>query len=380
MPAIYLDWNATAPLLPVARAAWLAAQDQAWGNPSSVHLHGQQARHHLDQAKAAIARRLGCRTHELVVTSGGTEANALAIHTALHDTPGAPILASAIEHSSVLRNAERHGAVTRLPVDGCGRLRLDALTSALTATTRLVCVQFANNELGTRQDVSAIVAAVRAGAPQALVLLDCCQGAGKAVIDLHALGVDFASVAGHKLGAPKGVGLLYVRNGLRIEPLIAGGRQQQDRRSGTEDAALVGALAAALEHDCDHLAAEDVRQRVLLDACFARIAAALPAVRWLARDAERLPGTLSLAHPGVSNDALVARLDLAGIAVSTGAACMAARGEPSHVIAALGIDRDLARSVIRVSIGPGTTEAEMDAFAAAYIREVAADGGKVLQG
>lgn len=374
MPAIYLDWNATAPLLPAARAAWLAGQDQAWGNPSSVHLHGQQARHHLDQAKAAIAKRLGCRTHELVVTSGGTEANALAIHTALHDAPGAPILASAIEHSSVLRNAERHGVVTRLPVDVCGRLRLDALTSALTSATRLVCVQFANNELGTRQDVPAIVAAVRAGAPQALVLLDCCQGAGKAAIDLHTLGVDFASIAGHKLGAPKGVGLLYARNGLRVEPLIAGGRQQQDRRSGTEDAALVGALAAALDHDCDHVAAEAVRQRALLDACFARIAAALPDARWLARDAERLPNTLSLAHPGVANDALVARLDLAGIAVSTGAACMAARCEPSHVVAALGIDRDLARSVIRVSIGSGTNEADLGAFSDAYVRELRALG------
>jgi cysteine desulfurase len=372
MPAIYLDWNATAPLLPAARAAWLAAQDQAWGNPASVHLHGQQARHHLDQAKAAIAKRLGCRTHELVVTSGGTEANALAIHTALHGVSGAPVLASVIEHSSVLRNAERHGAVTRVPVDGAGRLRIDALASALTPATRLVCVQFANNELGTRQDIPAIVAGVRAGAPQALVLLDCCQGAGKAAIDLQALGVDLASVAGHKLGAPKGVGLLYARNGLRVEPLLAGGRQQQDRRSGTEDAALVAALAAALDHGCDHLVAEDARQRALLDACFVRIAAVLPDARWLACDAERLPNTMSLAHPGVANDALVARLDLAGIAVSTGAACMAARGEPSHVVAALGLDRDLARSVIRVSIGPATTESDLAAFSDAYVRELRA--------
>ncbi len=372
MTTIYLDWNATAPLLPAARAAWLAAQDQAWGNPSSSHLYGQQARHHVDQAKALIAKRLRCSTHELIVTSGGTEANALAIHTALHDAPAAPILTSAIEHSSVLRNAERYGAVTRLPVDGCGRLRLDALAAALIPTTRLVCVQFANNELGTRQDVLAIVAAVRAGAPQALVLLDCCQGAGKAALDLHALGVDFASIAGHKFGAPKGIGLLYARNGVRVEPFIAGGRQQQGRRSGTEDPALVGALAAALDRSCDHLAAEGVRQRALLDAGFARIAAALPDVRWLARDAERLSNTLSLAHPGMTNDALHARLDLAGIAVSTGSACMAARGEPSHVVAALGIDRDLARSVIRVSIGPGTSEADVNTFADAYIREVRA--------
>jgi len=377
VPSIYLDWNATAPLSSVARAAWLSAQDDAWGNPGSVHDQGQRARHVIDQAKATCARLLGCKTHELIVTSGGTEANALAIHAAADSarTSGeAPplILASAIDHSSVLRNAELYGRLVKLPVDQQGRLHPQTVQEAMQDGPALVCLQFANNELGTRQDVAALVAAVRATAPQTRVLLDCAQGAGKAVIDLRALDVDFASIAGHKFGAPKGIGLLYVKSGVRIPPLIAGGRQQQDRRSGTENAAGIAALAAALAAATAHAEEEDIRQRLLLESAFARIALDLPAAQWLAHAAERLPNTMSLAHPGIANEALVMRLDLAGIAVSTGAACMAARGEPSHVIAALGIAPELVRGTIRVSIGPGTTVNDLDEFAAAYVREVLA--------
>ena len=371
---IYLDWNATAPLNAAARTAWLAAQDDAWGNAGSVHDQGQRARHAIDQAKATCARLLGCRTSELIVTSGGTEANALAIHAAAESaaTSGKPplMLASAIDHSSVLRNAELYGRLVKLPVDPQGRLHPQTVQEAMQDGPALVCLQFANNELGIRQEVSALVSAVRAIAPQTRVLLDCAQGAGKAVINLHALDVDFASFAGHKFGAPKGVGLLYVKNGVRLPPLIAGGRQQQDRRSGTEDAAGIAALAAALSAAATHIEEEDIRQRLLLESTFARIALDLPQAQWLAHAAERLPNTLSLAHPGIANETLVMRLDLAGIAVSTGAACMAARGEQSHVVAALGIAPELARGVIRVSIGPSTTAAELDTFAAAYVCEV----------
>lgn len=374
---IYLDWNATVPLNSAARTAWLAAQDDAWGNPGSVHDYGQRTRHAIDQAKATCAQLLGCKTHELIVTSGGTEANALAIHAAVESTvsgANAPrlILASAIDHSSVLRNAELYGRLVKLPVDQHGRLYSQSVQEAMEDGPALVCLQFANNELGTRQDIAALVAAVRAGSPTTRILLDCAQGAGKAVIDLRALDVDFASIAGHKFGAPKGVGLLYVKNGVRLPPLIAGGRQQQDRRSGTEDAAGIAALAAALSAATAHIEEEDIRQRLLLESVFARIALDLPQARWLAHEADRLPNTMSLAHPGVVNETLVMRLDLAGIAVSTGAACMAARGEQSHVIAALGLAPELARGVIRVSIGPSTTVADLDTFAAVYVREVRA--------
>ncbi len=373
MPA-YLDHNATAPLRAVARAAWLAAQDAAWGNPGSVHAAGQRARAALDAARSALARTLGCQAHELVLTSGGSEANALAIHAACHGAEEGEVLASAIEHSSVLRNAAQQERCTlrTLPVDAAGRLAPATLAAAAGPRTRLACAQFANNELGTRQDVAGLVAALRAAAPGAALLLDCCQGAGKAALDLGALGVDFASIAGHKFGAPKGCGVLYARNGRRVPPLIAGGRQQQDRRSGTEDAANAAALAAALAEAATGAAAEDVRERALLAGAWTRISAALPQARWLAHEAERLPGTMSLVHPGVRSEPLVVRLDLAGCAVSSGAACMALRGEPSHVVAALGLPADLARSVVRVSIGGTTTAAELEDFATAYVREVRA--------
>ncbi len=369
--AAYLDYNATAPLLPAARAAWLEAQEQAWGNPASAHGQGQQARHHLDQARARIALLLGCRPAELIVTSGGTEANALAIRSAV-SAAGAPaaILASAIEHSSVLRNAERAGSLTLVAVDRCGRVQQDALGAALSPAIRLVCLQYANNETGTMQDVAGLCALVRSRAPAALVLLDCCQGAGKRTLDLHALGVDFATIAGHKFGAPKGIGLLYARSGVPVEAMLAGGRQQQDRRSGSEDAAAAAALAAALAQGCALAASEEPRQRRLLAECWAVISGALPAARWLAQDADRLANTMSLAHPGAGRELLVTRLDLAGFAVSAGAACMARRNEPSHVIAALGLERALGESAIRVSIGPATVSAELQAFALAYVREV----------
>ncbi len=354
----YLDWNATAPVRACARAAWLAAQDHAWGNPSSIHGAGQHARGALDEAKRSIAKLLGAKTHELVFTSGGTEANALALAQAV-----GPIAASAIDHSSVLRNAP---GAHLLQVDGAGRVQLDGLPS----TSALVAFQFANNELGTLQDVPALVAGIRAQAPQARILLDACQGAGKAPLHLNALGVDFASIAGHKFGAPKGCGLLYVRSGLRLSPLLRGGRQQQDRRSGTEDAPQTCALAAALTEACAEQETETVRQRELLTACFARIQLQLPAARWLAHEAPRLANTLSLAHDGAINDTLVQRLDLRGFAVSVGSACMAGKGEPSHVIAALSLPRDRARSVIRISIGHLTTVAELTSFADAYISEI----------
>ena len=223
MTNIYLDWNATAPLSAAARTAWLTAQEEAWANPGSVHAFGQRARHGIDQAKATCARLLGVKPSEIIVTSGGTEANVLAIHTAVVECAARSvesaqvlngnhptILASAIDHSSILRNADAHANVVRLPVDHEGRLHSDTLRKALEELPQqpaLVCLQFANNELGVRQDIAALVPVIRALAPQTRVLLDCAQGAGKARLDLRVLDVDFASIAGHKIGSPKGIGL-----------------------------------------------------------------------------------------------------------------------------------------------------------------------------
>jgi len=238
---IYLDTNATAPLRACAREAWLATQDHAWANPGSIHGDGQQARFVLDEAKRTLARLLGAKSSELVLTSGGTEANALAMAQATGRSA-----VSAVEHSSILRAAPD---AIRLPVDACGRVQLDSLN----ADTDLVACQFANNETGILQDFPALSAAIRQRAPQAKILVDACQGTGKAALNIATLGVDFVSIAGHKFGAPKGCGLLWVRNGTRVTPLLRGGRQQQDRRSGTEDQALAAAMAAALTEATTHL-------------------------------------------------------------------------------------------------------------------------------
>jgi cysteine desulfurase len=370
---VYLDFNATAPMHPAAQEAWLAVQAEAWANPASIHAEGQRARHLLDRAAGGIAAALGGRSHEWVWCASGTEANNLAIHSVLSQNPGR-VVVSAIEHSSVLRAAERHVGCTELVtvgVDSHGRVDPQELVAAWTPDTRLVAVQFANNELGTVQPITDIAAALSELEATPFFLCDGAQGAGKTTIDVATLGVDFFSLAAHKFGGPKGGGLLWLRGGSRPQALVHGGRQQQDRRSGTEDPATATATVAALEAHLRELASESDRQAALLTALFARLHAAHPALRWLGADAERLPGVCNLAHPGLLADDLVLRLDLAGFAVSKGSACMARHDEPSHVIAALGLAPELARSAIRISIGPSTTAEELERFAAVYAAELA---------
>ncbi|MFM2091934.1 MAG: hypothetical protein RLZZ127_2423 [Planctomycetota bacterium] len=364
MDLVDLDWNATAPLLPAARDAWLAAYAEAGGNPSSIHGRGQAARALLDEARARIAARLGCRAHELVLTSGGSEANATAIAHAL--AGGGPAAALAVEHSSVLRACRAAADTALVPVDGDGLADPAALAAVLPAGCRLLCVQFANNESGVVQPVAALAAAARAARPDIHVHVDACQGAGKIEVRASDLGADTVAVAGHKLGAPKGIGVLVVRAGCRLRPLIHGGRQQQDRRSGTEDPALAMALAAALDHHASTRAAESDRQRALLRACADRIRALVPDAVWLGERAPRLPNTLLIARPDRDAEILVQRLDLAGFAVSRGAACMAGRGEASHVVRAMGVPDRLALGALRVSIGHLTTADELDRFAEVY--------------
>ena len=374
MDYVDLDHNATTPLTDVARDAWLQAQALSGGNPNSTHARGQAARLALDTARQQLGAILGCKAHELVVCGSGTEANALAIYAARQQAVKKSlngVWVSAIEHSSVLRPAEGPDHHV-LAVDGCGRLTPETIAQQVAPDAACVAFQFANNETGTLQDVPALVAAIRAQAPQALIVLDCCQGAGKAALNFRELGIDFASISAHKFGGPKGVGLLYVRSGVMVEPLIKGGRQQMDRRSGTEDVAGCCAAAAALQAAEAKRSEQSKQHRAWLDAAWHTIQTALPDAQWVAYDAPRLANTMNLVHPGVRSEALITRLNLAGFAVSPGSACMAARGEPSHVIAALGIPNDRARSAVRISLGSTTTEAGVQAFANAYIEHVQA--------
>ena len=368
--SIYLDWNATTPVRDVAADAWLATQRDDWGNASSIHSFGQSARHHWDAAKASVAKALGCRASSVVFTGSGTEANNLAIHAACKSHSSGNIIAAAVDHSSILRPLADRGdkglIAHTLRVDGNGLIAADHLVELLSDETRLVCLQFANNELGTCQPIAELTAIIRKHAPQALIHCDACQGVGKALIASQELGVDTLSISAHKFGGPKGVGALLCLKAGPMAPLIHGGQQQQDRRSGSEDVAGAAALAAALSAANAELENECPRQAKLLTDCFAQIQAVLPEAQWLGRDTPRLSNTFSLAHPGLQSDPLVMRLDMAGIAVSRGSACMAARKEPSHVIRALNLPEDVASSAIRISIGYHTTAEDMQHFAEAY--------------
>lgn len=346
----YLDANATEPLRPEARAAVLAALDLL-GNPSSVHGAGRAARRVLEEAREAIAARFGAAPADVVFTGGGTEANALAIHALGR---GRRVLAGATEHDAVLRAAP--GAVT-IPVDGEGLVRLDALEALLAdGSPALVCVMAANNETGAIQPVPAIVELCRRH--NALLHVDAVQAAGRIPLTP---GADTVALSSHKLGGPKGAGALLLRPGLHLAPLIAGGGQERGRRGGTEPLPAIAGFAAAAAASAEDEAA---RLAPLRDAA-ERAAVAAGAVI-VGGGAPRLPQTTCIALPGTRADTQVIALDLAGVAVSAGAACSSGKVSRSRVIEAMG-QPALAASAIRVSLPWNATAADVTAFAAAYM-------------
>jgi len=367
MTRVYLDYNATAPLRPEAAAVWteLATVGQAQ-NPSSVHWAGQAARKRLRLAREDLAEQLRCKPSELVFTSGGGESNALALHgVAARLPPGSErteVCASAVEHPSVLgalrQLAELHGRTAALlPVDGQGRLDVAATASMVGPRTRLVSLMLANNETGVVQPVREVVAL--AHAVGALVHCDATQAVGKLAFSPGELGADLLSLGGHKFGAGLGCGLLYVRSGVEVRPLLPG-HQQDGRRAGTENVTAIAAAAAALRAANAQLPSavselarlRDRLERGLLE----RISGS-----WInGAGAPRLCNTLSIGFDGVDGEAVVIALDLAGIAVSSGAACASGTLEPSDVLLAMGQDAARASAAVRFSLGPGTTETEID--------------------
>lgn len=374
MAQVYLDWNATAPPRPEALAVWQQMQERCWANPASTHRAGQEARLAWDQELARLADLLGARPHELVLTSGGTEALNGAIRGILQRDGAGEVIASRIDHSAVLRCLQRHpAAVLRLlGVDGAGRLDPAALAAAIDEHSRLVCLQWANNEIGTIQPVAELVAAVREARPGLPILVDACQVAGKLAIDCDELDVDLLAIAGHKFGAPKGTGLLWVRSGMAMPALLDGGRQQEDRRSGSVDLAGLASLAAAYSTAEAERPTEAERQGQLIDRLADHLQRTLPELLLVGAGTDRLPNTLNVAVPDRDARALVTRLDLAGFAVSVGSACMARFDEPSHVIAALDLPPAYRRGALRISIGHLTTAAELERFAIAYVEQVRA--------
>ncbi|HJU19181.1 MAG TPA: cysteine desulfurase family protein [Stellaceae bacterium] len=351
-PETYLDWNATAPLRPEAAAA-VAAALQHCGNPSSVHRWGRAGRRIVEDAREAVAALVGAAAPEVVFTSGGTEAN----NIALRGSGRARILVSAVEHASVLEAAPEAEAI---PVDGNGIVRLDALDALLAADPRpaLVSVMLANNETGVIEPAGRI--AELAHRHGALFHCDAVQAAGKVPLDCRALGVDLLTLSAHKLGGPSGIGALVAAPDCGLEPLIRGGGQERGRRAGSENLPGIAGFGAVARAAAE-LAVWD-RVRALRDGLEAALLAIAPDAVAFAAAAPRLPNTAAIAMPGRPAETQVIALDLDGVMVSAGAACSSGKVRPSHVLEAMGAGPDLARSTIRVSLGWSTTKAEIARF------------------
>ncbi|MFN8485520.1 MAG: cysteine desulfurase family protein [Anaerolineae bacterium] len=365
---IYMDHAATTPLHPSVVEAMLPAMTASFGNPSSVHALGRAALAALDDARREIAARLGCAPREIIFTGGGSEADNLAIRgaalAAREKGRGAHIITTAVEHHAVLHTVEALGRhfgfeTTVLPVDGSGRVSVNDVAAALRPDTVLVSVMLANNEIGTLQPVAEI--ARLAHERGALVHTDAVQAGG--VLDIHVeqLGVDMLSLAAHKFYGPKGVGILYVRQGTPLLPTITGGSQERNRRAGTENIPGIVGAAAALAWSQGQRADGAARLARLRDRIIQGVLTQVPDVVLTGHPTERLPGLASFAIGGLSGaEELLLGLDLAGIAASSGSACTSASLEPSYVLRACGLPSALAVGSLRLSLGYENTDADVD--------------------
>jgi len=375
---LYLDTAATTPVRrEVLETMWPYLTGE-FGNPSSHHQLGERAAHAVQGARATIAEQLGCRPSELVFTSGGTEADNLAIKGISLGAPrGRHLVTSAIEHEAVHESADYlrrlHGfEVTVLPVDRDGLVDPAALAAALRPDTTLVSIQHANNEIGTVQPIRELAAVARdAGVP---FHTDAVQSAGALEVGLASLGVDAVSIAGHKLGAPKGIGALAVRGSIVLEPLLHGGGQERGRRSGTENVAGAVGLATALalaslerSHGARLVEARDM----LIDGVLARV----PGAILTGSRHERLPGNASFCFPGTSGEAVLLELEGRGIVCSSGSACAAGSDDPSPVLLALGIAPEVAQTAVRFTLPAGMSRVQVSEVVDRVVEAVSAVGG-----
>jgi cysteine desulfurase len=355
----YLDWNATGVLRPQAQAAMVAALEVT-GNPSSVHAAGRAARRLMEEARERVGALVGVSEREVVFTSGGTEANTLALSPVLGDT----LLVSAVEHPSV-RGGGRFAEVEEIPVSAAGVVDLAALKDKLVGRSRpLVSIMLANNETGAVQPVTEAAAIVHAAG--GLLHVDAVQGPGRISCDFKALGVDLMTLSSHKIGGPQGVGALIRREDLQLDALIKGGGQERGARSGTENVAGIAGFGAAAEAARTGLAEESRRMMGLRDAFEAGVKAVTPDAVIFGADAARLPNTTLFGLPGVKAETAVIGLDLEGVAVSSGSACSSGKVAPSHVLAAMGVDSELLNSGIRVSIGYATQDKDVQTILKAW--------------
>ena len=367
---VYLDHAGTTPLDAKVLEAMIPYFSQHFGNPSSLHTVGQEARYALDEARERVARVLNCRPREVVFTGGGTESDNAAIHgvaTALHET-GNHIITSSVEHHAVLHACqylESQGfEVTYLPVDAEGMVQPESVYNAINERTTLVTIMYGNNEIGTINPLSEIDRSIkeRAGELSRTIVFhtDAVQAAGYLDLDVASLGVDLLSLSGHKFHGPKGTGVLYIKRGTPYLPLIHGGGQERERRSGTEN--IPGIIGLSLALESANAIRDETGQRcsALRDRIIGSVLEQIPGTRLNGHATERLPNNANFSFTGVEGEPILLGLDVAGIAASSGSACSSGSLEPSHVLLALGQSAETARGSLRLTLGRDNTDEEVD--------------------
>ena len=361
MRRVYLDNNATTPVLPAVFEAMQAYFGEHFGNASSIHHHGQETRAAVERARESVAALLGCRASEIVFTSGGTEADNLAIFGIIQ--PGEHLISSTVEHHAVLNSCKHLEAsgceITYVTVDGRGQVDPDDVRRALRPNTRLISIMMANNETGVLQPVEEIGKV--AAEADVYFHTDAVQAAGKIPIDVKRIGCDLLSISGHKMNAPQGVGALFVRKGTSLRPMLHGGSHERSRRAGTENVPGIVALGKAAELAREALVRGDLEQiSRMRDRLEQTILEEIELTGVNGKGAPRVPNTSSIHFDCIEGEALVIALDLQGLAVSTGAACSSGAIEPSHVLLAMGMPPEQARGSIRFSLGKQNTPDDVD--------------------
>jgi cysteine desulfurase len=362
---VYFDHNATTPVDPSVVEVMVRVLRQEFGNASSIHHFGQQAKGLLDDARTAVADLLKAEVSEVVFTSGGTESDNFAIRgvaEALEVTGRRHLIASAIEHEALLNTfkalARRGWTTTLLPVDRSGIVAPEALEAAITDQTALVSVMHANNEIGTVQPVADL--ARIAHARGALFHTDAVQSVAKIPVDVRALGADLLSLSAHKFNGPKGAGALWIKRGTRVTAILTGGKHERNRRAGTENVPAIAGLGAAATLASRKLTAETARLSALRNRLENEILARIPQTDVNGARDQRVPNTTNISFDGVEAESLLIALDLEGVAVSTGSACSSGTLEPSHVLRAMGLPAHRTQNSIRLSLGAGNTDEEVD--------------------
>ena len=374
MSKIYLDYAATTPVDPLVREAMLPYLSEWYGNPSSVHSCGQEARAGIEKARKQVAGLINARPEEIIFTSGGTEADNTALEgiAFAKASSGNHIITSAIEHHAVLECChflESQGfKVTYLPVDRNGSINPGDVEKAITPETILISIMLANNEVGTIEPIAEIASIAKKHG--ILFHTDAVQAMGNIPLDVNTLGVDLLAMSAHKLYGPKGVGALYIHQGTKLVPFLHGGSQEKGRRASTENVASIVGFGKAAELAQERMAGEVKRVAALRDRLFESIKAQINGVRLNGDPLKRLPGNLNISVEGAAGEAMLLKLDVAGVCVSTGSACNSESQDPSHVLRALGLSNQEAQNSLRLTLGKPTTLEEIDATTGILVKVI----------